>query len=1408
MPKRDRSSEKTTETAIIGEDQDEDEDEDEDEEEKADPETVARSYQLEALEMAREQNTIVYLETGSGKTLIAVMLLRCYAHLLRKPRPSVGVFLVPTVVLVTQQADVVERHTDLKVARFWGEMGVDSWDAATWSEKMRQSEVFVMTPQILLDCLSKTFIKLEHIKLLIFDECHNARGRSPYASIMTHFYHRQLKLNPCAELPRIFGMTASPIVSKGCNYSKQITELETLMNSKVFTVCSESVIAKYIPFSTPRIKFYDASLISSNLFNILENNLTKLKLKHLSNLDSQMLDSHMFESAKSKIKRHYDTLLYCLDELGPWLATKAAEALSRSEKYMLFWGEIKDKYGEKAGRMFSQAVYDNFSQYVSKDINIGKDFEPDIKTGLLTSKVQCLIKCLKEYKDLKGLRCIVFVERIITATVLKSLLINIKKLTNWGVEFMAGNNLKNIDTQSRNEQNKIIESFHKGEVNIIVATQILEEGLDVPSCNLVIRFDPSCTVSSFIQSKGRARMPDSDYLILLRKGDELMQRKVRKFLKSGDEMREESIKLSSIPCGPLKNEISEEEFYLVEKTGAIVTLSSSVSLVYTYCSKLPSDRYFKSTPRFVINEAAGTGVLHLPKSSPVQTAQANGKNKRDSIKRLVCLEACRILHENGALNDYLLPQSYSDDDSDDDCLDGMEEYNEEQPDYFPGVLLDCWNDFISLGIYYCYKISFKNKENSGKIGVLEDVILVLRSDLGPDFSSYSFNLETDNGILSVSLEFIGKNHFSRNEVKMARRFQISVFSILIDRDFSTLNEKMQHLFMSENNIKSSSNKQVVYLLLPCKNGRVDWSTIMQNSSSSEKSVQTKNGSFSIEMIENSVVYTPHSDDFYCITGIHNHLNFNSSFQLRIGEFISYKNYYKSRHDIDLTCDTTPLLSARHIIKVQNFLTKRIFKKEKGNKTRGCVELPPELCRIIMCPLSINTLNSFIYLPTIMHRIQCILLASILKLQLAQCLQNINIPTIKILEAITDKKCHEEHSLESLETFGDSFLKYAASNHLFFKYKQHHEGILSPKKERLVSNSFLCRLACLQNLPGYLRTEEFNPKQWAIPCLYQDTNTYTISSIKEAYTHQTRRIKLKRIADLTEALIGACLSEAGEPAAFRFLENIGTGIGSPEAEAGIKIPVLESPERFVNVRELERLLGYEFGEKSLLVEAMTHGSYQVPDVPRSYQRLEFLGDAILDHLITIHLYSKYYPTLTPGLLTDLRSASVNNDCYAHAAAKAGLNKHVLHASSELHRHISTYLESFGSGEFEGSSFGWDAGLALPKVLGDVIESLAGAIYIDSNCNKEVVWQSIKPLLEPIVTPETLELHPVRELEELCAREGWNKSYELTNVEGQACVRVIVEADCEVYTETKNGVNKKTAQKMAAKAVLLRLEEKMR
>ena len=95
-----------------------------------------------------------------------------------------------------------------------------------------------------------------------------------------------------------------------------------------------------------------------------------------------------------------------------------------------------------------------------------------------------------------------------------------------------------------------------------------------------------------------------------------------------------------------------------------------------------------------------------------------------------------------------------------------------------------------------------------------------------------------------------------------------------------------------------------------------------------------------------------------------------------------------------------------------------------------------------------------------------------------------------------------------------------------------------------------------------------------------------------------------------------------------------------------------------------------------------------------QRLEFLGDAVLDYVITVYLYNKY-PGMSPELLTDMRSASVNNDCYALSAVKAGLHKHILHTSHQLHKEIVATVSNFDKLSLE-STFGWETESSFPKV----------------------------------------------------------------------------------------------------------------
>lgn len=161
------------------------------------------------------------------------------------------------------------------------------------------------------------------------------------------------------------------------------------------------------------------------------------------------------------------------------------------------------------------------------------------------------------------------------------------------------------------------------QVTLLVATSVAEEGLDIRQCNVVIRFDLAKTVLAYIQSRGRARKPGSDYilmlerylmftrklyallviyLILLNQTDVIFRENLshetflRNARNSEETLRKEAIErtdLSHLKGTPRLNpiDILPGSMYQVESTGAVVSLNSAVGLIHFYCSQLPSDRY-------------------------------------------------------------------------------------------------------------------------------------------------------------------------------------------------------------------------------------------------------------------------------------------------------------------------------------------------------------------------------------------------------------------------------------------------------------------------------------------------------------------------------------------------------------------------------------------------------------------------------------------------------------------------------------------------------------------------------------------------------------------------------------------------------------------------------------------------
>ena len=129
-------------------------------------------FKVELLEKAKMKNIIVYLGTGSGKTFIAVMLIK---HL----RDEVAlkkkvVFLANNVALLEQQAEVISKMTGLKTGSYCGAHGVDDWGRHKWEQEWSDNQVLVFIHQVFLNTLARGYFKMSDLALIIIDECHHA----------------------------------------------------------------------------------------------------------------------------------------------------------------------------------------------------------------------------------------------------------------------------------------------------------------------------------------------------------------------------------------------------------------------------------------------------------------------------------------------------------------------------------------------------------------------------------------------------------------------------------------------------------------------------------------------------------------------------------------------------------------------------------------------------------------------------------------------------------------------------------------------------------------------------------------------------------------------------------------------------------------------------------------------------------------------------------------------------------------------------------------------------------------------------------------------------------------------------------------------------------------------------------
>ena len=338
----------------------------------------------------------------------------------------------------------------------------------------------------------------------------------------------------------------------------------------------------------------------------------------------------------------------------------------------------------------------------------------------------------------------------------------------------------------------------------------------------------------------------------------------------------------------------------------------------------------------------------------------------------------------------------------------------------------------------------------------------------------------------------------------------------------------------------------------------------------------------------------------------------------------------------------------------------------------------------------------------------------------------------LIRAFTQASADDCIDLERLEVLGDSFLKLATSVNLFCSRNRDHEGKLTMARTRRISNFNLFYLAGKKGIPGKILSKKFEPlSSWIPPCFapLDPDGPSKMEHFQNEKACLYHKVSDKGVADVVEALLGAYIVAGGLEAGFRFLDFVGLKMEYPSSEdrtgvtprevnmSRVTFPSQESlmstasnlndtipylvrdstniiplychppPPSIlkegdhsealnaipINDKAIADKLQWTFKDRALLLQALTHPSHNRNGLTECYQRLEFLGDAVLDYLVTCYIYEQF-PGYTPGKITEMRSALVNNVTFAEIAVRdLELHKHLLHTSPALFRQISEYVD---------------------------------------------------------------------------------------------------------------------------------------
>ncbi|XP_066220251.1 ATP-dependent RNA helicase DHX58 [Saccopteryx leptura] len=489
-----------------------------------------RPYQWEVIMPALEgKNIIIWLPTGAGKTRAAAYVAK--RHLETVDGAKV-VVLVNRVHLVTQHYEEFRRMLDGRWAIRTLSGGMESRPG--FGHEAQRNDLLICTAELLQMALTsreeEEHVELNAFSLLVVDECHHTHKDTVYNIILSRYLeHKFQRTQP---LPQVLGLTASPGTGRATTLDGAIEHiLQLCANLDTWRIMSPQTSRPQLQeHSHEPCKQYNLCQRRSQdpfgdmlkkLMEQIHDNLEMPELKQ--DFGTQTYEQQVVELSQTAaeagllqrrvyalhLRRYNDALLIhdtvravdalaALQSFYHWERTTKTQIL-RAERWLLaLFDDHKNELTRLATHGPENPKLETLEQILQEQFG-----SPGSPRGIIFTRTRqsahSLLLWLKQQPNLQ------------TVDIRPQLLIG------------AGNSSQN-ERMTQRDQQDVIHKFRDGSLNLLVATSVAEEGLDIPQCNVIVRYGLLTNEISMVQARGRARADQSVYSFVAVQGSREVQR--------------------------------------------------------------------------------------------------------------------------------------------------------------------------------------------------------------------------------------------------------------------------------------------------------------------------------------------------------------------------------------------------------------------------------------------------------------------------------------------------------------------------------------------------------------------------------------------------------------------------------------------------------------------------------------------------------------------------------------------------------------------------------------------------------------------------------------------------------------------------------------------------------------------